>query len=118
MTFIFGRALMLSALVALAGCSVAESVRPSAQFAVTVERVGLDALYLPDALVTVSNLTDRTFSRVTVSCRFLDKAGALIDVGEGYLSDVGPRESVSDHARSAAQYQKPAAAECRVDDAR
>lgn len=116
---------LLAGVIVLTGLMAAEpGGAPSApkptlgsQFDVRVERVGLNAVYLPDALVTITNNAGENFGTVTVECRFLDRAGALIDVGEGWFHDVGAGATVSDHAQSTAQYQRPKSAECRVSSA-
>lgn len=113
-----GALIVAGLIVASCDATPAPTQTVGEKFKVVVERVSLNAVYLPEALVTVTNLTDDAFHMVTVSCRFLDKTGALIDVGEGQIWDVGPHAEVSDEAVSTAQYQKPSSAECRVDYAR
>jgi hypothetical protein len=99
-------------------CSPAQSaiVRP-AQFSLKVERVGQSPIHLSDALVTVTNLTGHAYRLVTVSCRFYDKAGGLIDAGQGFLYDVGPKAEASQMAQGVALYKKPSSAQCRISDA-
>lgn len=111
--------LTLMATAALAGCGQVGGGSPakplSDRFDVQVRRVGLDALYLPNALVTVTNLGDAHVAQASVQCEFLDKAGALIDVGSGMVSELAPGVPVTDTVMSAAQYQKPSSAKCRVE---